>query len=150
MINTEQIKKLRDITGVSIMQCKKALEEASGDMDKAKMILGETSKKSAEKKMDRDLGAGVVVSYIHNNGNVGAMLELLCETDFVARNDEFKLIAKDVAMHIVAMNPENKEELMSQEFIKDTSLTIKNIMDQAVQKFGERTEVGQFVRFSIK
>lgn len=150
MISTEQIKELRDITGVSVMQCKKALEEALGDMDKAKSILGETSKRSAEKKMDRELGAGVISSYTHNNGTVGAMLELLCETDFVARNDEFRVVAKDIAMHIVAMNPENKEELLSQEFIKDSSKTIKNIIEQTVQKFGERTDIGQFVRFSIK
>ncbi len=150
MITTEQIKKLRDETGVSVMQCRTALEEAGGDMAKAKEVLQKISQKSAEKKADRALAGGVVVSYIHNGGAVGVLLEVLCETDFVARNEEFKAIGKDIAMHIAAMSPENTEELLAQEFIKDPSVTIKGVLEQATQKFGERTGIGQFARFSIK
>ena len=149
-ITTEQIKELRDATGVSVMQCKKALEEAGGDLEKAKIILRKISKQSADKKATRTLGSGTVVSYIHNNGSVGAMVELLCETDFVARNEEFKTLTKDIAMHITAMDPENLEELLGQEFIKSPEKTIKNLIEEATQKFGERTEIGRFVRFSIK
>ncbi|MEK7642460.1 MAG: elongation factor Ts [Patescibacteria group bacterium] len=149
-ITTKQIKDLRDSTGVSIMQCRNALEEALGDMEKAKAVLQKVSRKSAEKKAGRDLGGGIVVSYIHNNGTVGVLLELLCETDFVAKNDEFKALGRDIAMHIAAMNPENKDELLVQEFIKDNALSIKNLLEQATQKFGERTDIGQFTRFSIK
>lgn len=149
-ITTEQIKELRDATGVSVMQCRTALEEAGGDMEKARALLQKVSAESAKKKAGRTLGAGTVVSYIHNNGAVGVLLELLCETDFVARNDDFKLLGKDLAMHIAAMNPENTEDLLAQEFIKESSLTIKDLLDGAIQKFGERTEVGQFARFSIK
>lgn len=149
-ITTDQIKKLRDETGVSVMQCKKALEEAAGDLEKAKIILRKISKQSADKKADRTLGAGVVVSYIHSNGTVGAIVEFLCETDFVARNEEFKTLAKDIAMHITAMNPENLEELLNQDFIKSPEKIIKNLVEEAVQKFGERTEIGRFARFSIK
>lgn len=194
MITTEQIKDLRDVTGVSVMQCKKALEEAGGDIEKAKIILRKISKQSAEKKAERTLGAGAVASYIHGNGSVGAMVELLCETDFVARNEDFKALARDIAMHITASAPEYlkmediKEEdknraielfekdldqskpqeirdkimegkltsyfgekvLLGQAFIKNPEVTIGTLIDQANQKFGERTEIGRFVRFSIK
>jgi len=105
-ITTEQIKELRDLTGVSVMQCKKALEEAEGDFEKAQIILRKQSAKAADKKSDRTLGAGVVASYIHSGGNVGAMVELLCETDFVAKNEDFKALAYEVAMQVAATAPE--------------------------------------------
>lgn len=118
-ITTEQIKELRDITGVSVMQCKKALEEAGGDKEKAIVILQKHSKSAAEKKSDRTLGSGVVKSYIHNTGMVGAMVELSCETDFVARNPEFSTLAYDIAMHIAATNPKFlKKEDVSENDIK--------------------------------
>ena len=193
-ISTKEIKELRDLTGVSVMQCKKALEEAEGDIEKAKIILRKISKLSADKKSGRTLGAGAVVSYIHNNGVVGTMLELLCETDFVARNEDFKALARDIAMHVTALAPEYlkledvKEEdkikakelfekevaeagkpkemhdkiienklssyfadkvLLEQTFIKNPEITIKALIEEANQKFGERTEIGRFVRFSI-
>lgn len=112
-ITTEDIKKLRDETGISVMQCKKALEEADGDMEKAKVILRKQSSNAASKKADRELGAGVVRSYIHSNNSVGTIVELNCETDFVANNAEFVQIADDIAMHITAMRP----EFLSQEDI---------------------------------
>ena len=105
MITTEQIKELRDQTGVSVMQCKKALEEAGGDHDKALVILRKLSSGAAAKKADRTFGAGVVQAYIHANGTVGAMVELDCETDFVSGNEEFRSLARDIAMHITATNP---------------------------------------------
>jgi len=104
-ITMDQIKELRDETGVSVMQVKKALEEAKGDMDKARMALRKKSGEIAAKKGDRTLGAGVVASYIHGNGSVGVLLELGCETDFVAKNEEFKKLAYEIAMHVAAMNP---------------------------------------------
>ena len=119
MITTEQIKDLRDATGVSVMQCKKALEEAGGDSEKAKIILRKISKQSADKKAGRSLGAGTIVSYIHSNGSVGAIMELLCETDFVARNEEFKALARDIAMHITALAP----EYLKIEYIKEEEKT---------------------------
>ena len=104
-ITMDQIKELRDETGVSVMQVKKALEEAKGDMDKARMALRKKSGEIAAKKGDRTLGAGVVASYIHGNGSVGVLLELGCETAFVAKNEEFKKLAYEIAMHVAAMNP---------------------------------------------
>lgn len=104
-ITTEDVKKLRDQTGVSIMQCKKALEEAEGDMEQAKVIIQRQSKEAADKKAERELGSGTVQAYIHSNNTVGAMVELSCETDFVAKNEEFRQLAYDIAMHIAASNP---------------------------------------------
>ncbi|MCR4330322.1 MAG: elongation factor Ts [Patescibacteria group bacterium] len=193
-ITTEQIKQLRDTTGVSVMQCKRALEEAGGDMDQAIILLRKKSSDIASKKEGRELNAGVVAAYVHAGGNVGSMVELACETDFVAKNEEFKRLAYDIAMHVAASNPEflstediteeDKEKvraaftkevaesdkpadikekilqgkidtyfkekaLLEQSFIKDPSVTIKNLEEQAVQKFGEKTKVVRFVRFVV-
>lgn len=101
----DDIKALRDETGVSVMQCKKALEDAAGDMEKARMMLRKKSGELAAKKGDRTLGSGAVQSYIHANGSVGAMVELSCETDFVAKNEDFKKLAYEIAMHVAALNP---------------------------------------------
>jgi elongation factor Ts len=113
MNTTDLIKELRDATGVSVMQCKKALEEAGGDKDKALVILKKKGAEAAAKKGDRTLGAGMIQAYIHSTGSVGVMVELGCETDFVAKNPEFKQLAYDIAMHIAASKPEflKKEEI---------------------------------------
>lgn len=104
-ITTEQVKKLRDQTGISVMQCKKALEEAGGDFEKAVVILRKKSGEISAKKGDRSFNSGAVQAYIHSNGMVGTIVELNCESDFVANNDEFKALARDIAMHITATNP---------------------------------------------
>ncbi|MDP3735380.1 MAG: elongation factor Ts [bacterium] len=106
MITTDDIKALRDETGVSVMQCKKALEEAGGDREKAKVILRKLSGVAAAKHSERTLGSGAVGSYVHATGTIGAMTLLACETDFVAKNDEFRSLARDIAMHVAAMNPD--------------------------------------------
>lgn len=105
-ISTERVKELRDRTGISIMQCRKALLEAAGDIEKAVIILERQSKSIASKKSDRTLGAGTIAAYVHGTGNVGTMVELMCETDFVAKNEEFKKLAYDIAMHVAATNPQ--------------------------------------------
>lgn len=104
-ITTEQIKELRDLTGLSIMQCKKALEEAEGDISKAGILLQKKGAGIAAKKADRNLGAGRVASYVHSTGNIAALVELLCETDFVAKNEEFGTLAYNIAMQVAATNP---------------------------------------------
>ncbi|MES2202729.1 MAG: translation elongation factor Ts [Patescibacteria group bacterium] len=149
-ISAEAVKELRDKTGVSMMECKKALEEAGGDMEKALGILRERAVVQAGKKSDRVLGAGTVQSYIHNTGQVGAMVLLSCETDFVSKNDEFMALARDIAMHVSAMRPANTEELLAQQYIKDPSKTIGDLLNGAVQKFGERTTVSDFACFAVK
>ena len=150
MITLEQIKELRAQTGLSVMQCQKALEEAGGDRDKAIEILKAKGAEIAGKKSDRTLGAGSVVSYIHSGDTVGVLLELLSETDFVAKNPDFKSVAKEIAMHIAAMNPADTAELLGQPFIKDPAKNVSDLINNTVQKFGERTEIGRFTRFSIK
>ncbi len=136
------------------MQCKKALEDANGDEEKALAFLRERGAEISEKKKSRTLGSGVIEAYIHAGAKVGVLVELLCETDFVARNDEFKLLADDIAMHIAAMNPisvagDDSESLLAQPFIKDPSLSVDDRLKQAIQKFGEKIEVGRFTRYTL-
>src|SRR3989344_6335586 len=147
MITMDEIKSLREETGLSIMQCQKALEEAGGDRIKAIELLKAKGAEIAGKKSDRTLGAGSVVSYIHSGDTVGVLVELLCETDFVAKNPEFKVVAKEIAMHIAAMNPADTAELLGQPFIKDPARNVSDLINNTVQKFGERTEIGRFTRF---
>ena len=104
-INVEMVKSLREVTGAGMMECKKALQEANGDVEKAKKILRARGAQVAEKRAGREAKQGVVEAYIHAGGRIGAMVEINCETDFVARTDEFKLLARDIAMQIAAMNP---------------------------------------------
>ena len=104
-ITSEMIKALRDQTGISVMQCKKALEEAGGDAEKALIILKKKRSEAADKKADRELGAGAVGVYVHNTNEVAAMVNLACETDFVSKNEEFVALAREIAMHVAAMDP---------------------------------------------
>ena len=105
-ITPAHIKELRDATGISVMQCKKALEEAGGDMEKALIILKKKSSEVAEKKSDRELGAGTIGAYVHSTHEVAALVILACETDFVGKNEEFQALARDIAMHVAAQNPQ--------------------------------------------
>lgn len=150
MITADAVKALRDETGISVMECKKALEASDGDMDKAREYLKSRAISAAEKKADRELGAGVVASYIHGAGQVGALVLLSCETDFVSKNEEFSALAHDIAMHAAAMRPESIETLLAQPFIKDDSKTITDLVQAAVQKFGERTQVSDLAVFSVR
>lgn len=154
----DDIKQLRDETGLSFAQIKKALDEAQGDKEKAREILSQYSASSAEKKADREVAAGAIASYVHSTGTTGVLLLLGCETDFVAKNDEFAALAKDLAMHVCAMAPTsvNNEDglgeetsLMHQSFIKDPSITVGERVAQAIQKFGENTKVVKFTRYTI-
>lgn len=191
-ITTEQIKTLRDATGVSVMLCRKALEEAGGDREKAKIILRRKGADTAAKVADRVLGAGAVAAYIHHGGTVGAMVELSSETDFVSGNDVFKALAYDLAMQVAATSPEflRKEDiteearrhvrdvlqkevegkskemqekilegklrayfaekiLLEQPFIKNPEVTVRNLIEDAMQKFGEKIQIARFARFAV-
>lgn len=129
-ITTEQVKNLRDQTGISVMQCKKALEEAGGDMEKALVILRKKSGELSAKKSDRTFGAGTVQAYIHANGSVGAIVELNCETDFVSNNEEFKALARDIAMHITATNP----KFLSKDDIKEEDMKVaRQVFEEEVK-----------------
>ncbi|NDB59107.1 elongation factor Ts [bacterium] len=131
MITTEQIKELRDSTGISVMQCKKALEEAGGDIEKARVILRKKSGEIAAKKSDRTFGAGIVQAYVHSTGRVATLVELVCETDFVSGNEEFKALARDIAMHVTASNPKflNKDEITDADKNTAKEVFLKEIAD---------------------
>ncbi len=157
-MSTEIIKELREQTSLSLGEIKKALDEAGGDKEKALALLSEKAKIVAEKKSERSLGAGIIGSYVYGEGKAAAMVELFCETDFVAKNEEFKALANDIAFQIVAMSPTSLDNedglgeetaLLKQAFIKDPSQTIAEKIDAAIQKFGENTKIGNFVRYSI-
>lgn len=148
-ISADIVKALRDKTGVSVMECKKALVEAGGDMDKALAILSTRAEALVGKKADRTLGAGTIAAYVHNNRQVGSMVVLQCETDFVGKGEEFIQLAYDIAMHAAAMKPETVEELAAQAYIKDPSKTIADLLAGATQKFGERIEIGKVAFFSV-
>lgn len=144
----EDIAKLRELTGAGVVECKKALDEAEGDFDRAKDILFERGIARAEKKGDRATGAGLLQTYTHN-GRVSVMVELRCETDFVARNEKFQDMAHGIAMHIAAMNPENVEELYTQQFVKDPSMTVEELIKSMIATIGENIKVEKFARFEI-
>ena len=147
-MNADDVKKLREETGAGIMECKRALQDAKGDFDDAKNIITEKGLLKAEKKSDRKTGSGVLESYIHNS-RVGVLLELRCETDFVARTEDFKDLAHDLAMHIAAMDPENVEALLAQPFVKDPSKNIGDVIKQSIAKLGENTVVERFMRYEL-
>lgn len=150
----DTIKELREETGLSFAQIKKALDEAQGDKEQAREILSQYSAAQAEKKSDREMAAGVISAYVHTNGTTGVLLALGCETDFVAKNEEFVALAKDLAMHVCAMAPETVEgedetALLKQSFIKDEEMTVEGRIQAAIQKFGENIKVIKFTRYSI-
>ncbi len=142
------VSKLREITGAGIMECKKALDEANGDVEEAKAIIMERGLVKAEKKADRKTGAGILESYIHNN-RVGVLLELRCETDFVVRSEPFRTLAHDLAMHIAAMNPQTNEDLLKNIYVKDPSVTVDQLIKGLIAKVGENIQVGKFCRYEL-
>ena len=148
-ISSSEVKKLRDITGASMMECKRALESSAGDIEKAQEYLDKQGFKIAEKKSERATQAGMVEPYIHSNGRTGSLVEVLCETDFVAMNPVFRELAHDIAMQIVASDPKDLESLMSSPFIKDESKTIEEYINSKIVILGENIKVGRFVRFQI-
>lgn len=145
----DKIKNLRDSTGLSLNEIKKALTEAEGDEARAREILQELGVKMAAKKSTRQVKEGVIESYIHNTRKVGSIVVLLCETDFVARNVEFQKLAKDLVMHITAMKPGSVGELLEQTYIRDQDLTVKDLINQNIAKLGENIQIDKFEVFEI-
>ena len=163
-VTAAQVKELRDKTGAGIMDSKRALEESAGDIVKAESILNAKGLASAAKKADRSTSEGLVVSYIHTGGRVGSMVELNCETDFVARTDEFGILGRNIAMQIAAMNPiyldrasipedveevKDEELLNEQEYIRDSSMKITDLVKESIGKLGENIRIRRFSRFEL-
>lgn len=148
-ISADQIKRLRELTQAGFADCKNALYEVSGDMKKAEEILRKKGFEKAAKKSDRETGQGLVESYVHQNGKIGVLVSLLCETDFVARTDEFKTLGHEIAMQIAAMNPKDVKSLLAQEYIRDSSRTINDLITEAIAKLGENIKIKEFTRSEI-
>jgi elongation factor Ts len=148
MITIDQIKRLREETEVSISECKKALIQAKGDFQKAKEILKKWGKDFAKKQLQRETKQGIIESYIHSNKRVGVMLELACETDFVAKNPDFQKLAHELALQIAALDPE-ETPLLEQSWIKDEKKTIKDLIDEYIAKLGENIVLKRFTRYEL-
>ena len=163
-VTAVQVRELRDKTGAGIMDCKRALEESDGDIAKAEAILNKKGLASAAKKAGRSSSEGLVVSYIHTGGRIGSMLELNCETDFVARPDEFEVLGRILAMQVAAMSPrfvdrdsvpedaeevKDEELLLEQEYIRDSSMKIADLVADSIGKLGENIHIRRFSRFEL-
>lgn len=149
MSSIEKLKQLREETGISMMECKKALEQAKGDIKRAKEILRKKGKDFAEKRVQRETGQGIVASYVHNDKRLGCLLDLRCESDFVARADDFQKLAKELCLQIAAMEPDKVADLLAQPWIKDEARSVKELIDEYVAKLGENIKVEKFVRYEI-
>lgn len=146
------ILKLREETGAGVMAAKNALDEYKGDYKKAKEFLVKKGMEKADKKQDREINAGLVWSYVHGGemgGRIGVIVKVGCETDFVAKTEDFKTLCKEVSMQISAMNPKDVIELLSQDYIRDGSKTIEGLVKETIAKLGENIQIAEFARFEI-
>ena len=164
MVSVEEVKRLRAETGAGVMDAKRALDEASGDFDQARVLLRERGMAVAAKRSDRSTGQGLVEAYVHGGGRIGALVELNCETDFVARTDEFRTLARDIAMQVAAMNPQalspeefpddgegdpNEQSLLTQSYIREPGRSIGDLIQEVIAKTGENIRVSRFERFEL-
>lgn len=148
MVTIDEIKQLREETGVSITECQKALKEAAGDLKTAKEILRKRGKDFAKKRIEKETGQGIIESYIHPGKRVGVMVELRCESDFVAKSQDFQKLAHELCLQIAAISPE-ENPLLEQPWIRDESKTIKELIDEYLAKFGENIILKRFVRYEL-
>ena len=149
MVDLKKLKKLREKTGVSYTICLKALKESNGDSHKAEKLLLKQGAHRVAKKINRQTNQGAIFSYLHHNIKIASLVELLCETDFVAKNKTFNELGEGLAMQIASLNPANLEELLKQDYIKDTGKTIGALIKETILKLGENVRVGKFVRWEI-
>lgn len=147
-VDVNLVKELREQTGAGIADCRNALEESKGDMEKGKEILHKKGLDKAGEKSDRETGAGVVETYSHA-GRVGVLVEVLCETDFVAKTEDFKTLAHEIALQIASMNPETVEELVEQDYVRDPSQKVGDLIKSVIAKLGENIKIGKFARISL-
>jgi elongation factor Ts len=147
-IPVDEIKRLRSLTGVGITDAKQALVDAGGDFDKALAQMRKKGLTKAEKRGEREARAGLIASYVHD-GRIGVLVEVNCETDFVAKTDEFKELAKDLTLQICSGDPENVDELLQQEFVKEPSKTVGDVVKEANAKLGENIVVRRFSRLVL-
>lgn len=144
----DKIKQLRSETGLGVWECKNALEEARGDFNKAKELLKKKGFEKAAKKAERETEKGMVEAYTHN-GKIGVLVELLCETEFVAKNQEFQDLAHDLVLQIASMAPKDEKELLNQPFIKDETKTVLDLIREKIAKTGENIKIKRFTRWQL-
>ena len=147
--NINDIKKIRDITGISVAAVRQALEEADGKIETALEALKKSGAEMAAKKFERETGEGQIFYYIHSTGRIGVLLKLLCETDFVARTDQFKELGHELAMHIAALDPQDVEELFTQTYVRDQDMNIDTLVKNYISKLGENIRISEFHRLEI-
>jgi len=145
----DEVKRLREETGAGVMDCKRALEESKGDFERAKALIKERGLAKAQKKSDREAKEGIVEAYVHAGGRIGAIVELSSETDFVARNAEFRELAKELAMQVAAMDPKDVDELLEQAYIRDASKKVGELVTGIAATTGENVRVRRFKRFQL-
>ncbi len=148
-VDPKEVQRLRTETGAGVMDCKRALEEADGDYEKAKALIAERGLAAAAKKAGREASEGAVAAYIHAGGRIGALVELASETDFVSRNAEFQKLAQELAMQVAAMAPADVDELLGQAYIRDASKTIKDLVSATAASTGENVHVRRIQRFAV-
>jgi len=145
----DEVKRLREETGAGVMDCKRALEESKGDFERAKALIKERGLAKAQKKSDREAKEGIVEAYVHAGGRIGAMVEVSSETDFVARNPEFRELAKELAMQVAAMDPKDVDDLLEQAYIRDASKKVGELVTGIAAATGENVRVRRFKRFQL-
>ena len=165
-VSVDDVKRLREETGAGVMDAKRALDDAAGDFARARALLRERGIAAAAKRSDRETGQGVVESYVHGEGRIGVLVEVNCETDFVARTDEFRALARDLALQVAAMNPaaiapedvadgedapDDREQaaLLTQAFVKDPARSVRQRIEETIASTGENIRVARFARFEL-
>ena len=149
MYDIKKLKQLREETGISFSLCKKALEESKNNIEAAKKLLNKWGIAKAQDKSGRSTGAGIIFSYVHHNKKVASLIQLACETDFVSGNKEFQSLGQELAMQVASVMAETNEELLDQEYIRDPSKKISDLIKEAILKFGENIKLVKFVRWSV-
>ena len=147
-ISLDLLKKLRAATSAGVSDCRQALEDANGNYEKAKKLLLERGLEKAAKKAGKETSQGLIESYVHA-GRVGVLVEVRCETDFVARTDDFKKLAHEIALQVASMNPKNVKELLASPYIRDAGTTIEALIKLTVAKVGENITVAKFTRIAL-
>lgn len=148
-ISIEQVKKLRKETQAPVMEVRRALEEAGGDEEAAKKIIREKVLVRAEKGKEREAGSGKIFSYTHTDGKVGVLLRLGSETDFVARTKDFKELGKELTLQVASMDPKDVPELLGQDYIRDPSKTVSDLVGEVAGTVGENVKIERFERYVI-